>query len=212
MVKVGGGANQPLPHKHLDSKGIAMTALETALEQKVHKWSGWPGAHCTVCGAKDKVEDCSVNHPEDCHCTNGPCPGTYEFRQEVSSAHSYTGMTTYEVTHAPDHHFIHKHIINPANHKSHWMYKNTDLTFNFDHTTKKLKLTLANGTQTVYTYYGVDAHTCGVATRNKLDGKWTCFDYCDKCRTPFVVVGTTSDDFPPHVDDCPNQCRSGWRP
>jgi hypothetical protein len=51
-----------------------------------HKWSGWPGAYCTVCFAFDPVEECMAVHDKlDYECINcgekwpqGMCPATQE--------------------------------------------------------------------------------------------------------------------------------------
>lgn len=43
-----------------------------------HRWSGWPGAYCMVCGIEDPREACVANHPDGCqmtHCQETYCPG-----------------------------------------------------------------------------------------------------------------------------------------
>jgi hypothetical protein len=41
-----------------------------------HKWSGWPGAYCLICGCEDPIEVCLA----DCKC---PCHDTFwkEYRK-----------------------------------------------------------------------------------------------------------------------------------
>mgnify|MGYP001563879806 CR=1 FL=1 len=43
-----------------------------------HRWSGWPGAVCLVCGAEDALEQCVADgHPDDCKtCHNESCSGS----------------------------------------------------------------------------------------------------------------------------------------
>lgn len=36
-----------------------------------HRWSGWPGAICLVCGIEDQNEICVAEHDVALHCVEG---------------------------------------------------------------------------------------------------------------------------------------------
>lgn len=40
----------------MDSESLEMTEKDVKAGSKAHKWSGWPGAYCLVCGVEDMME------------------------------------------------------------------------------------------------------------------------------------------------------------